>query len=136
MAHMESSSACKVSLRVYSTWMLLKFTYGLACIIVGLDKFFNLIVEWGKYVHPTITANLPLYPQHFMYAVGITEIVVGVLIISRWTRLGAFLAFAWLVVIIMDLFALKLYDIALRDAVMAVGALALWMLTSEVDRKA
>ena len=68
---------------------------------------------------------LPVSPQTFMYAVGIIEIAVGLLVLTRWTRLGAWIATAWLVLIAVNLVTLGLFDIAVRDLAMAVGAYTL-----------
>jgi hypothetical protein len=35
---------------------LLKFTYGLIPIVAGADKFTNFLVNWVKYLHPSLAA--------------------------------------------------------------------------------
>jgi hypothetical protein len=40
---------------------------------------------------------VPVGPGTFMRAVGVVEMIVGVAILARWTRLGAYAAAAWLV---------------------------------------
>ena len=60
-----------------------------------------------------------------MYAVGIIEIAVGLMVLTRWTRLGAWIAAAWLVLIAVNLVTLGMFDIAVRDLAMAVGAYTL-----------
>jgi hypothetical protein len=60
-----------------------------------------------------------------MHAVGIIEIAVGLLVLTRWTRLGAWIAAAWLVLIAVNLATMGLFDIAVRDLAMAVGAYTL-----------
>jgi hypothetical protein len=60
-----------------------------------------------------------------MYAVGIIEIVAGLMVLTRWTRLGAWIAAAWLVLIAVNLITMGLFDIAVRDLAMAVGAYTL-----------
>ena len=58
--------------------------------------------------------------------VGIIEVIIGLLIASRWTRLGAYSAATWLFLIVLNLLSLgTYYDIAVRDIVMAVGAIVL-----------
>lgn len=119
----------------HSTWLMLKYTYGLVAIIAGCDKFFNLIVHWEKYVSPLITPFIPGSMTHFMYFIGIVEIAVGILILSQFTRLGAYLIAAWLGIIVINLLSMgTYYDIAVRDTVMMIGALALAQLT-EIHEK-
>jgi uncharacterized membrane protein YphA (DoxX/SURF4 family) len=105
-----------------SLYRPLWLTYGLVPLLAGLDKFFNLLTDWPQYLSPAVANLLPVSPQTFMYAVGIIEIVAGLLVLTRWTRLGAWIVAAWLVAIAIDLITLGLYDIAVRDLAMAVGA--------------
>jgi uncharacterized membrane protein YphA (DoxX/SURF4 family) len=108
-----------------SLYRPLWLTYGLVPLIAGLDKFFNLLTNWPKYLSPTVAGLLPVSAQTFMYAVGVIEIVVGLLVLTRWTRIGAWIAMAWLVLIAVNLATLGLFDIAVRDLAMAVGAYTL-----------
>ena len=64
-----------------------------------------------------------------MYAVGVVEIVAG-LVVAFAPRFGAPLVAAWLAGIIVNLLTLSgYYDVALRDFGLLVGALALWRLS-------
>ena len=113
------------SLNVESLYRPLWLTYGLVPLLAGLDKFFNLLADWPKYLSPWVAGLLPVSAQTFMYAVGIIEIAVGLMVLTRWTRLGAWIAAAWLVLIALNLVTLGLFDIAVRDLAMAVGAYTL-----------
>ena len=57
-----------------------------------------------------------------MHAVGIIEMAVGILILTRWTRLGAYVASAWLLAIALNLLLAGFLDTAVRDIAMSVGA--------------
>lgn len=100
-------------------------TYGLVPLLAGLDKFFNLLTDWSQYLSPLVAGLLPISPAAFMSIVGVIEIVVGLMVLTRWTRLGAWIAAAWLCLIAVNLVTLGLYDIAVRDLAMAVGAYTL-----------
>jgi uncharacterized membrane protein YphA (DoxX/SURF4 family) len=108
-----------------SLYRPLWLTYGLVPLLAGLDKFLNLLTDWPKYLSPWIADLLPMPAQSFMYAVGIIEIAVGLMVLTRWTRLGAWIAAAWLVLIAVNLVTLGMFDIAVRDLAMAVGAYTL-----------
>ena len=108
-----------------SLYRPLWLTYGLVPFLAGLDKFFNLLTYWPKYVSPTVAHLLPVSPQAFMYVVGVIEIAVGLMVLTRWTRLGAWIAAAWLGLIAVNLITLGLFDIAVRDLAMSVGAYTL-----------
>lgn len=51
---------------VASTQRLLRLVYGLFPIVVGLDKFSHLLVEWPKYLPQAIAGLLPFEPRLFM----------------------------------------------------------------------
>lgn len=113
------------NLNLESLYRPLWLTYGLVPLLAGLDKFLNLLTDWPKYLSPMVENLLPMSPQAFMYAVGVIEIVVGLMVLTRWTRLGAWIAAAWLVLIAVNLVTLGMFDIAVRDLAMAVGAYTL-----------
>lgn len=108
-----------------SLYRPLWLTYGLVPLLAGLDKFFNLLTDWPKYLSPWMAGLLPMSPETFMYVVGVIEIAVGLMVLTRWTRLGAWIAAVWLVLIAGNLVTLGLFDIAVRDLAMAVGAYTL-----------
>jgi len=108
-----------------SLYRPLWLTYGLVPLLAGLDKFLNLLTDWPKYLSPWMANLLPVSPQTFMHVVGIIESAVGLMVLTRWPRLGAWIAAAWLVLIAVNLATMGLFDIAVRDLAMAVGAYTL-----------
>ncbi|MBA4056865.1 MAG: hypothetical protein C0490_19280 [Marivirga sp.] len=109
---------------------LLKFTYGIVPIVSGLDKFTNLLTSWTDYLNPSIAGMLPFSPAAFMMIVGVIEIVAGILVLAR-PAIGGYVVGAWLVLIALSLLAAGSYlDVAVRDLVMAVGAICLAQLSS------
>jgi uncharacterized membrane protein YphA (DoxX/SURF4 family) len=118
---------------VDSVWWTFRLSFGLVPVVAGLDKFLNLLTFWPKYVAPALSGVLPVTPQHFMYAVGVIEIVAGLaVLLSPWTKLFAYVVAAWLAGIAVNLIAGGFYDIAVRDLVMAVSAISLARLTDVV----
>lgn len=110
---------------------LLKWSFGLAAMVIGADKFINLITDWQKYVSDPIRELVPLEVQAFLVIIGIIEMIVGLLILSRATQTGAYILAAWFLVIIVNLFMIGGYlDIILRDALLAIAAVALGRLYS------
>lgn len=103
----------------------LRLTYGLVPFLAGLDKFFGLLADWASYVSPHAAALLPVPVGTFMAIVGVVEMAVGVLVLTRWPRLGALLATGWLVVVALNLSLAGRLDVATRDLAMAVGAFTL-----------
>ena len=115
--------------RLDPAWIALKVAYGLVPLLAGLDKFFNLLADWPSYLSPAAAGMLPVAPQHFMYAVGVIEIAVGLAILTRWTVVGSYVAAVWLLCIAVNLVAAGYLDVAVRDVVMAIGAFTLARLT-------
>ncbi|MET8763728.1 DoxX family membrane protein [Lentzea sp. NPDC004782] len=106
-------------------FVLLRTVFTVAPILFGLDKFFNLLVDWPRYLAPWIDSIVPGTPQTAMYIVGVIEIVAGVLVALR-PKWGGLVVAAWLFGIIVNLLTLSgYYDIALRDFGLLVAALAL-----------
>jgi len=109
--------------------LALRVGFGLVPILAGLDKFFYILADWTAYVSPVARAVLPMEPETFLHAVGAVEILVGILVFSRWTALGSYLAAAWLTAIAFNLVLAGYFDVAVRDLIMAVAAFALGRLT-------
>jgi uncharacterized membrane protein YphA (DoxX/SURF4 family) len=108
---------------------LLKITFGLVPIAAGADKFLNLLTQWDQYVHPAVADLLPFSAGTFMMIVGVIEIAAGILVLIR-PRLGAYVVAAWLLLIALSLlFSGQHLDVAVRDIVMAIGALVLAQLS-------
>ena len=109
----------------YQAFLALRTVFTVAPILFGLDKFTNLLVEWPTYLAPWIDGLVPGTAQQAMYAVGVVEIVAGI-VVAVAPRFGGWLVAAWLTGIILNLLTLSgFYDIALRDFGLLVGAVAL-----------
>lgn len=118
-------------------WSALRIAYGIVPIVAGADKFTNLLTNWRGYLSPLAERVLPFSGATFMYLVGIVEVVVGILVLTKWTRYAAYIASAWLVCIALNLLSTgKYFDVAARDVVMAVGAFALAKLTEVKEHAA
>lgn len=111
-----------------STLLPLWLTYSLVPLLVGLDKFFNLLVDWEVYLAPFARRLLPFSGETFMMIVGVIEIAAGVLAFTRYRRLAAYIVSVWLLLIAVNLVLGGFYDIAVRDLAMSVGAFTLGQL--------
>jgi len=111
-------------------WWTLKIGLGIGPIVTGIDKYFNKLTDWSMYLSPLATRMLPVSPTFFMRTVGVVEILAGMLVLSRWTRIGSYLVMAWLLAISVNLLATGMfYDLAMRDIEIALGAFALSQLS-------
>jgi len=116
--------------RIDQAWWALRLTYGLVAFLAGLDKFFNLLANWESYMAPALGSLLPVSTTSLMRTVGVIEMLVGILILTNWTRVGAYVASVWLLLIALTLpLTGSHFDVAVRDVAMAVGAWTLARLT-------
>ena len=116
---------------------LLKIGLGVGPVITGFDKFFNKLADWGMYLSPLATKAIPISGATFMHAVGVVEIIAGLIVLSRWTRIGSYIVMLWLLGIAVNLLTTGLfYDLAMRDVEIAIGAFALAQLSALNDEQA
>lgn len=110
---------------VHRSHRLLKYGYGLVPIVAGADKFTGLIVNWEEYLNPMFSSLLNLSPHAFMLGVGVVEIAAGILVFAR-PRIGGLVVMAWLLAIALQLVLWgRHFDVAIRDTLLALGALTL-----------
>jgi hypothetical protein len=83
------------------------------------------------YLSPYATKVVAVSAAMFMHLVRVVEIVAGIIVLSRWTKIGSYIVMAWLMAIALNLFTTGMfYDLAVRDLEIAVGAFALSQLTT------
>lgn len=111
--------------QIKPAFMLLYLTFGIVPIVAGLDKFTNLLTQWGKYLNPDIAEMLPFPAHTFMLIVGVIEIIAGILVLVK-PVIGGTIVGIWLILIALTLIASGHYlDVAVRDIVMAIAAFAM-----------
>src|SRR5437868_7826951 len=104
-----------VSARAYDpaqqAYQILHWGFTALPILAGLDKFAHLLTNWTMYLAPVVTRVLPIGAETFMRAVGIIEIIAGLLVAWK-PRIGAYVVAFWLWGIIINLIlAHGYYDI-------------------------
>jgi hypothetical protein len=117
----------------YQAFSILRVGFTVAPILFGLDKFLNWLVDWPIYLAPQIDDLIPGNAHQAMLAVGVIEILAGLVVAVR-PKFGGYLVAAWLAGIIVNLLILAdYYDVALRDFGLLLGALALARLATAYD---
>jgi hypothetical protein len=112
-------------------WWALRIGLGVGPIITGIDKYFNKLADWGMYLSPLTTKVVPVSATTFMHVIGVVEIIAGLIVLSRWTKLGSYIVMFWLLGIAVNLLTTGMfYDLAMRDVEIAIGAFALSQLTA------
>lgn len=117
-------------------WWVLRIGLGVGPIVAGLDKFFNLLTNWEMYLNPLAPKLLHIRPSTFMHGVGVVEIIVGIAVLTRFTRYAAYLVMIWLWCIAANLISQWAFlDVAVRDVEISLAAFTLAAL-SEVREAA
>lgn len=123
----------------YQAYKLLHVGFTVAPLVAGLDKFFDVLVNWDAYLAPVAHRVLAGHGHAFMLVVGVVEIIAGVGVALR-PRIFSYVVAAWLLGIIVNLLLippsnpLPHYDVALRDLGLLLGALALGRLSERFPR--
>ena len=116
--------------RLDRAWWALRIGLGVGPFLAGLDKYFNLLTDWTMYTSPLVLKVLPFSGRTFMHIVGVIEMIVGLAILTKWTRLGSYVASAWLVAIAINLVSTGMFlDVAVRDLEIALAAFVLARMT-------
>jgi hypothetical protein len=119
----------------FQAFALLRVGFTVAPILFGLDKFADWLVNWKLYLAPQINDLVPGTAHQAMLAVGVIEVVAGLVVALR-PKFGGYLVAAWLGGIIVNLLLLAdHYDVALRDFGLLVGAVALARLAAAFDTR-
>ena len=109
----------------YQAFLLLRTAFTVAPVVFGVDKFFDVLTHWQRYLAPSIADITPGTAHQTMLMVGVVEIAAGVLVALR-PHLGAYVVAAWLAGIVLNLLLIPgYYDVALRDFGLLLAALAL-----------
>jgi uncharacterized membrane protein YphA (DoxX/SURF4 family) len=117
----------------FQAYALLRAGFALAPVLFGLDKFFDVLVDWPQYLAPWVNDIAPGSGADFMHVVGGVEILAGLAVAIK-PRYGAYLVAGWLGGIIVNLLSYSgYYDVALRDFGLLIGALALGRLAAAYD---
>ena len=123
--------------RLGAGWWALKIGLGVGPIITGIDKYFNKLTDWGMYLSPLATKVVPVSTPTFMHIVGVVEVAAGLVVLSRWTKIGSLIVMLWLLGIAVNLLTTgTFYDLAMRDVEIALGAFALSQLSAVREQSA
>jgi hypothetical protein len=117
--------------RLNLSWWALRIGLGVGPVIAGIDKYFNKLTDWTMYLSPLATTVVPVSAATFMHIVGVLEVIAGLVVLSRWTKLGSQIVALWLLGIAVNLLTTGMfYDLAMRDVEIAIAAFVLSQLSA------
>jgi hypothetical protein len=106
-------------------YQILHLGFTILPVLAGLDKFFEVLADWDRYLAPFFPQTLGVGSETFISIVGVVEIVAGLVVLFK-PRLGGYLVMLWLWAVILNLLLIPgYYDIALWDFGLSLGALSL-----------
>jgi hypothetical protein len=109
----------------FQAFTMLRTVFTVAPIVFGVDKFFDVLTHWSAYLAPRVDDLVPGSAHQAMLAVGVVEVVAGLVVAVR-PDIGGYVVAAWLAGIIGNLLLIPgYYDVALRDFGLLVAALSL-----------
>jgi hypothetical protein len=118
-------------------WWALRIGLGVGPIITGVDKYFNKLADWGMYLSPLATKVIPVSATTFMHVIGVVEIIAGLIVLSRWTKVGGYIVMLWLLGIAVNLLTTGMfYDLAMRDVEISIAAFVLAQLSAVREEQA
>lgn len=109
----------------FQAFTLLRTGFAVAPVVFGVNKFFNQLTDWQRYLSPAVQHLVTGTARQLMLVAGVVEIGAGLLVAVR-PHIGAYLVVSWLGGIIVNLLLVPgFYDVALRDFGLLLAALAL-----------
>jgi hypothetical protein len=121
--------------KVKASQRLLKYAISAVLLLIGLDQVFrtDLIQNWDVYVNPLAASIVPA--GVIILVLGLAEILVAILMATRWTVLAAYISAVVLVVTAINLLMLGYVDVAARDVLLIGGVLVLAWLTQALHKE-
>lgn len=117
--------------RCKQAFRILQFTFFIAPVLAGLDKFVYMLTDWSKYLSPMASQVIQDRVRLFFGVVGVVEILVGIGVLWK-PKIFSYIVAIWLLLIIINLLMLgQFLDVALRDIGLFLAAIALTRLSHE-----
>lgn len=122
--------------KLYLAWWILRITYGTLFIIVGMDKFVNVLTNWYQFLGEIILNLIPFSYDYFLMIFGIVQIAAGLFLFTRWFYWGIYIIFALLFLIFINLLTTP-YSILVmtHDLLMIIGMIVFTQLSLIVKPK-
>ena len=109
---------------------VLTYTFVVFLLCIGCDKILhtNVISDWQSLVGPVVSFLLHASAGTVVMIEGVIELVLAVLLLTRWKAAGlAVLAFT-IAMVTIDLIILHYFNLALREMILIVVCFAIYLL--------
>ncbi len=113
----------------YSLW-LFRLLFGVTFIGAGFDKFFGFVTDWYQFINPSLVQLTGFSPSTLVFLMGVSELILGILIFTRWVKTAALLIMVWMFSNGLYLLYFRMYlDTAARYCTLGICALVLFHIT-------
>jgi hypothetical protein len=106
-----------------SSWQVLRCTYAILFILVGVDKFYNFLCHWRQYISPYLLCYDSFCPASGIYIFGFGQIIAGMLLFTRWIKQGIALQIFLLITIVISLLTIPDQIVVTAHAVVMIISL-------------
>lgn len=121
------------SQRLNQLWTMTWIIYAIVPIIVGIDKYFYMIVDWNKFVSPFVASIIA--PSTLVSLLGVVEISSGILMFIS-PAIASYMIAGVLGLICVNLMLIPgYYDVILRDVAIAFSYIVFGMMTDLKNNK-
>lgn len=115
--------------RLQKAWWLLLVTYSVLFIVVGLDKFFNVLVDWQSFVSESVLQFFPYGAFVLIRLFAIIQIGAGFSLLYFQSRSAIYCILALLIGIFFNVWAISGFSVVIvHDVFMIIhGVVLLWL---------
>src|SRR5689334_3965085 len=78
----------------YQAFTLLRTVFTVAPVVFGVDKFLDVLTHWSAYLAPRVDDLVPGTAHQAMLAVGVVEVLAGVVVAVR-PDVGGYVVALW-----------------------------------------
>lgn len=120
--------------KLSATWWMLRLTYALLFICVGVDKFFNAMVEWHSFLTPYLSHYFSVADSFILHGFALIQMSIGFLLLTKWYRAATYAGLVTLIIIFFNLLTLNSCLVVLtHDVLMIQGMITFLVLTQIRD---
>lgn len=123
-----------INKKLFLAWWVLRITYGVLFIAVGIDKFFCYLTDWYQFIGSATQAILSICPTTLLKIFGCIQIIAGILLFTPWLLKGTYLILTLLTIIFLNLLSVSWGVVMVHDFFMIIGSIVLIQLTKTIQK--
>jgi hypothetical protein len=114
-------------------WLLL-ITYSVLFIVVGVDKFFNILVDWQSFISDSVQKLFPYGTSVLIRLFAVIQICAGFSLLYFQSRYALYCILALLIGIFFNVWAISGFSVVIvHDVFMIIHCIVLLWLTDAIN---